>query len=550
MTDSTTVEELTLEEKVGQLLHVGIGLGYLETETGWPSTEMRSIIEEIQPGAVRVYGTHQATPHYMAQYTNQLQEWAEECTDNGLPLLISCDAEYGTVDMVAHGARAYPALMGRTVTGDTDLARDVSAAIAEEMCSLGFNMNHQPVVDVNTNPDNPVIGVRSPGSDPETVSEYATAALQGIHEEDQVGVAKHFPGHGDTELDSHMVLPHVTYNRETLERIHLPPFETMIEAGVDCIMTSHIVVECLDPEQPATLSKPVLTGLLREELGYDGIIITDAMMMDAISDNYGVGEATVQAVQAGVDLVLTGYVSAADLLESRDALLKAVEGGRLSEARVDESVERVLSMKAKYDLDDRRYNDPVETMETYASEENESIAREAYDRSLTVLGNEDVFPIAEDDSILLTGIRNVQALEPHLDAAFGDVLSCSLSPSDPGALNAPKPAIDSDSLDESLATLQSVAGSVDIAVVTTYSREAFPEGQRRIVEVLAGELPVIVVSLGLPNEFEALPDDVAYIATYAQDRLGMPAPIPDTACSAIVDLLGDEPEALDSLPVQ
>lgn len=550
MTDSSTViEELSLEAKVGQVIHAGIGLGNFETDTSWPSEEMKTVLETVQPGAVRIYGNHAVTPHFMAQYTNQLQQWAEETT-HGIPLLLSADCEYGTVDIVGHETRAYPPLMGRTAAGDLDLAREVSAAIARDMVGMGLNLNHQPVADVHTNPDNPVIGVRSPGITPKTVSTYATAALEGIHAEDQIAVAKHFPGHGDTERDSHMELPHVTYDRETLERIHLPPFKTMIDRGVDCVMTSHVVVECLDPDLPATLSPTILTDLLRDELGFEGVVITDAMMMDAIADNYPVGEAAVRAIEAGADLILTGYVPANDLLETRDAIVDAIESGRLSESRLDESVERILALKDDYDVADRRHADPLEAAETITSDEHESIAREAYERSVTVLGNGDVLPLESETTVLLTGIRGVDALEPHFDAAFGDVVSCSLAPGDVRTLDDPKPVMKPESAEQSIETLRSIAPGADVAVVTTYTRDVFPGAQRRLVEELTTELPVVVVSLGLPNEYPQLPDDVAYVATYIQDRLGLPDPIPATAGTALVELLGQEAEVLESLPVE
>lgn len=550
MADSPAViSELSLSQKIGQLLHVGIGLGHLETNADWPSAEMRHVIEEIEPGAVRVYGNHAGTPHFMAQYTNQLQEWAAE-TSHGLPLLISCDCEYGTVDVTGYGAQAYPSLMGRTATGDRALAADVSAAVARDMCSIGFNMNHQPVVDVNTNPDNPVIGVRSPGSDPKTVAEYAGATLEGIHDQEQVAVAKHFPGHGDTELDSHEELPHVRYDRETLERVHLPPFEAMIDAGVDCIMTSHIVVDCIDAEQPATLSRPVLTGLLREELGFDGVVITDAMMMDAIADNYGVGEAAVQAIEAGVDLVLTGFVSASDLRATRDAILEAVDDGRLTEERVETSVERILELKEHYELTERRTSDPLAALEAVGSERHATLAVEAYERSLTLLDADNLVPIGGDSDVLLTGIRGVHALEPHLDERFGDVVSCSLAPGDARTLDDIKPETEPDSLETQLETLRSLSSSVDVAVVTTYSRERFSAAQREVVEALAADLPVVVISLGLPNEYDQLPEGVAYLATYLQDRLGMPAPVPDEISRAIVSALESGIEARSEIPIQ
>ncbi|WP_436925630.1 glycoside hydrolase family 3 protein [Halosimplex amylolyticum] len=540
--------ELSLAEKVGQLLHVGIGLGNFETPTDWPAADMAELIETVRPGAVRIYGSHAGTPHFVAQYANQLQEWAER-TSHGLPLLLSCDSEYGTVDVVDHETQAYPALMGRTAAGDRDLARDVSAAVARDMTAMGINMNHQPVVDVNTNPDNPVIGVRSPGSDPETASTYASEALAGIHAADQIAVAKHFPGHGDTELDSHHTLPHVTYDRETLERVHLPPFEAMVDAGVDCVMTSHVVVDCLDPDRPATLSPAVLGDLLREKLGFDGVVVTDALMMDAVADNYGYGDAAVRALDAGVDLLLTGYVPADDVVSIRDAVVDAVESGDLSESRIDESVERILALKAEYDLAERRYVDPLDALETTGSGAHRSLAREAYEQSFTLLGRDDLLPIDGEASVLLTGIRGVQALEPHLDAAFGDVVSASLAPAAARTLDDGKPVTEPESPDRQIGTLRSVADGLDVAVVTTYARESFPDRQRRVVEAVAAALPVVVVSLGLPNEFEQLPDDVAYVATYAQDRLGMPSPFPDAAGDALAAVLASDATARDELSI-
>ncbi len=538
------VDGLSLEEKVGQLLHVGIGNGYGETVAGWPAEEMGEVIRDLQPGAVRIYGTHQAGPYAMAEYTNRLQEWADG-TDHAIPLLLSADCEYGTVDIVGHGTQAYPSLMGRTATGDPDLAREVSAAIARDACSMGLSLTHRPVADVHTNPDNPVIGVRSPGTDPATVSQYATAALEGIHDVGGVGVAKHFPGHGDTELDSHHELPHVTDDRETLERVHLPPFEVLIEEGIDCIMTSHVVIDCIDPDRPATLSEPVLTGLLREDLGFEGVVVTDAMMMDAVADNYGVGEAAVRAVAAGADLVLTGYVPHEDLRETRDALLAAVEGGDLPESRIDRSVERILALKERAGAADRRRVDPVEALEVTGSETHRSLAREAYERSITLLAD-DGLPIGGNEAVLLTGVRGVGALEPHFDRAFGPVVTCSLAPDGTRTSANSKPATEPTT--DALQTVRTLAADVDHAVVTTYSREAFPDSQRRLVETVAEEAPTTVVSLGLPNEFSEL-SGVGYLGTYLQDRLGLPDPVPDAASRAIVGALREPPAVWESLPI-
>ncbi len=535
-------ETLSLEAKVGQLLHVGIGLGQFETATGWPDERMQSLIESVQPGAVRVYGSHAGTPYFMAEYANQLQTWAAD-TEAGVPLLLSSDCEHGADGVIEYGVQAYPSLMGRTATGDRDLARDVSGAIARDMLAVGLNMNHQPVVDVATNPDNPVIGVRSAGSDPETVTAYAKACLEGIHAADQIAVAKHFPGHGDTDRDSHIELPHVTYDRETLEEIHLPPFEAMIDAGVDCIMTSHIVVDCLDPRGPATLSRPIVTDLLRKELGFDGVVLTDAMMMDAIADNYGVGDAAVRAIDAGVDLLLTGFVPEPIIRETRDAIVDAVDTGVLAASRIDESVRRIFRLKEAYELADRRRVDPIEALETTRSEAHESIARTAYERSFTVRDDDGIVPVDGGTTVLLTGVRGVHDLEPAFHTAFETVVACSFAPRWERASNDEKPPVDPGESASRLRVVRSMSDDFDVAVVTTYAREEFSAGQRRIVEELAAEIPVVVVSLGLPNEFDQLPDGVAYVATCVQDRLGLPEPFPSTAGAALVSVLTGKTDA-------
>jgi len=531
---SVRPEALSLEAKVGQLFHVGIGPGYLQTDAGWPDEDMRRVVEELQPGAVRVYGMQEATPHFLAQCTNRIHAWATD-TDHGVPPLVSADCEYGIVDVVRYGARAYPSLLGRTATGDPALARDVAGAVAREMVSTGLTMTHQPVADVNTNPKNPIIGVRSSGTDPETVAEYATALLEGVHDESQVAVAKHFPGHGDTESDSHHDLPHVTYDRETLMDVHVRAFERLIEAGVDCLMTAHVVVDCLDSERPATLSRPVLTDFLRSDLGFDGVVVTDSMRMNAIADDYDLGEAAVAAIAAGADLVLTGLASADALFDARDAVVDAVESGRLPESRIDDSVERILELKETYDLRDRREADPLEALATAHRDDHEALAREVYGRSFTVVGDGPL-PLTETTSVLLTGSRGTRDLEPHFRDAFGDVVQLSLGTAAPGE-GGSEPTLAPDSVDDALATLDSLVDAVDVAVVPTFTRDAFPEGQRAVVEALAADLPVVVVSLGLPNERPHLPEGVAYVATYAQERLGRPSPLPDAACETLVETL-------------
>src|SRR5699024_9707152 len=202
---------------------------------------------------------------------------------------------------------------------------------------------------------------------------------------------KHFPGHGDTSEDSHHGLPAVTYDRETLEEVHLPPFQAAIDAGADSIMTSHVIIEAIDPELPATLSKDVLTGLLREEMGFDGIIVTDAMSSGAIDDEWGAGEAAGMAVKAGADIIMaTGTLE--QQKETFTALQEAYESGELSEERLDESVERILATKVRYGLFDNRYVDPEEATDVVNTKSHKELAKSMAQDSMTLVKNDDTLP--------------------------------------------------------------------------------------------------------------------------------------------------------------
>ena len=235
---------------------------------------------------------------------------------------------------------AFPRQMGIGATRDLEAAEEVAKITAIESLATGFNWNYSPLADVNTNPANPVIGVRSYGEQTDLVSQMTVAQIKGYQKNGMLATAKHFPGHGDTSVDSHLGLAAVTYDRQTLDEVHLPPFKAAIDAGVDSIMTAHVIIDAIDPELPATLSKKVLTGLLREEMGYKGLIVTDAMSMHAIELNWGSGAAGVMAINAGADIVMaTGTYE--QQLETYDALFQALQSGELSEKRVDESLKRM-----------------------------------------------------------------------------------------------------------------------------------------------------------------------------------------------------------------
>jgi beta-N-acetylhexosaminidase len=331
---------MSLEQKVGQVFMLGF-------EGTTLNASNRALVHGLHLGGVTLFARNVDTATQLAQLDADLQTIADP-----LPLFISIDQEGGLVVRVTDGATIFPGNMAVGATGDPLLARKVAEASASELLAMGVNMDLAPVIDVNTNPVNPVIGVRAFGSDASRVSDFGVQAIQGLQSSGVSAVGKHFPGHGDTAVDSHRDLPVVPHPLERLQALELLPFKAAMQAGVDGIMTAHLYLPAIEPKPdlPATLSKTVLTGLLREQLGYPGLILTDALDMDAIKKDRTAAEAAVEAFEAGSDFLLIGGITAEDRAHLGDgppALLAAVKSGRVSEARLDASVLRILEAKAK-----------------------------------------------------------------------------------------------------------------------------------------------------------------------------------------------------------
>jgi beta-N-acetylhexosaminidase len=256
--------------------------------------------------------------------------------------LISIDEEGGDVTRLEfREGSSYPGNFALGHVDDVELTEAVGRAIGRDLAELGIGFDYAPCADVNANPDNPVIGVRSFGSESELVARHTAAYIRGLQSQGVIGCAKHFPGHGDTAGDSHLGLPLIEYDEAT-ELLHLAPFRSAVEAGARSIMTAHVIVPRHDRELPATMSRPILTGLLRERLGFQGLIVTDGIDMGAISGRYGVAEGAVRAVSAGVDALLWGgsHCDEESYLHLRDALVWAMREGRLSPERLNEAAER------------------------------------------------------------------------------------------------------------------------------------------------------------------------------------------------------------------
>jgi len=327
---------MTLPQKIGQMLLFG-----------WQTDiQAAALIDDLHVGGVVLMGRNIQPPEQMKQTIAGLQSGAKA---NGLPpLFVAVDQEGGRVQRL--GPPHYPKRATAREIGQSspEAARTAAQEIGAELRELGFNWDFAPVLDVDSNPRNPVIGDRSFGSGPEQVAARGTAAVRGFQEDAGIlACGKHFPGHGDTDTDSHFALPRISHDLAHLEAVELVPFRAAIEAGLAAVMTSHILFPALDPILPATLSPAILTGLLREKLGFEGLIITDDLEMKGVADTWGAAEAAVLAVEAGADILLCCHEWQTQKA-IQAALLAAVEAGRVTEERFDFSLARIAAAKGRW----------------------------------------------------------------------------------------------------------------------------------------------------------------------------------------------------------
>jgi beta-N-acetylhexosaminidase len=353
------VEEMSLEEKVGQMLMPDFRNWQMAGETKATGlTEMNdevgSIIEKYHLGGVILFAENIVDTEQTVRLVDGLQAASEE-----IPLLITIDQEGGIVTRLQSGTNL-PGNMAVGATRNEKYAYQTGKIIGKELAALGINVNFGPVVDVNNNSENPVIGVRSFSSNPELVAKLGIQTIKGLQSQNVAATTKHFPGHGDTAVDSHYGLPLVPYDKERLRSVELVPFQKAIDAGVDMMMTAHVQFPAFDDTTyiskkngqeimvPATLSKKVITGLLREEMGFDGVVVTDALNMKAIADHFGQEEAVVLALKSGVDIALMpAQVTSLEMEEKLASVFGAIETGEIPLEQVNQSVERIIELKIK-----------------------------------------------------------------------------------------------------------------------------------------------------------------------------------------------------------
>lgn len=496
---------MSLEEKVGQLFvmrvygHSATDPDQADIDANLKEIGVRTAAELISTyhvgGIIYFTWAHNTRdPHQIADLSNGLQR-AALAGRSRLPLLVSTDQEHGIVCRVGEPATLLPGAMALGAGGSRSDTRRAAWIAGAELAALGVNQNYAPDADVNVNPANPVIGVRSFGSDPDAVAALVAEQVKGYQGAGIASTAKHFPGHGDTSTDSHTGLPVINHTRAQWEELDAPPFRAAIRARIDSIMTAHIVVPALDPsEDPATLSRPILTGILREELGYDGVVVTDSLGMEGVRTKYGDDRVPVLALLAGVDQLL----NPPNLSVAWNAVLEAVRGGEISEARVDESILRILRLKSRLGL----FRDPFVSRRgverTVGSRAHRAAADRIAERTTTLLADPGtLLPLSRRShrNLLVVGADPASPSgttgppTSTLANAFGELGFTARALSTGTAPNQAK-----------IAEAVAAAEGRDAVVVATYNVTATSSQRTLVTALVATGVPVVTVAVRNPYD--------------------------------------------------
>ncbi|MEV5575028.1 glycoside hydrolase family 3 N-terminal domain-containing protein [Spirillospora sp. NPDC052269] len=475
------VARLTPAQKVGQLFVPTVG----------DAAQGREMVRRFHVGGVIYFPENLRTPRSTAELSNALQKASK------IPLTIGVDEEQGIVSRTPFVTR-FPGNMTLGASGRPADAQAAAQATGAELRAVGVNQNYAPDADVNVNPANPVIGIRSFGADPALVARMTHAAVAGYQQAGVAATAKHFPGHGDTATDSHTGLPVIKHDRATWERLDAPPFES---AGADAVMSAHIVVPELDGSgDPSTLSKNVLTGLLRKKLGFQGVIITDSLQMDGVREKYSDRAVPVRAINAGADQLLMPP----SLSVAYKAVLKAVKSGKIPQARLDDAVARILRLKEHRGLFRGTQVDPDKAADLVGTSEHHALARSVAEHGVTVVRNDGNALPLKGRTVYVTGAKSAQ-VGAALRAA-GVKTAGSL-------------------------------GQADVALLTTLNQGA--SGTAASARALASK-PTVVAALGSPYDLDKSSRAKALVATFSSAS---------PAVTALARVLSGQVKPTGKLPV-
>ena len=525
-----TLARLRIDEKVGQLVTPTFRSLYTSSDSAIYD-DLRDLVREHRVGGVHVFGGRRARPDVLlnptysrttlgqplaaASLLNRLQAAAD------IPLLVTADFETGVGFRMA-GATNFPRAMAFGAAGDPRLAFEAGRITAVEARAIGVHVNFAPVVDVNNNPRNPVINTRSFGEDPATVGRLAAAYVEGLAAGGMIAAVKHFPGHGDTDVDSHLALPVIRHPRERLEAVELPPFRAGIAAGAGAVMTAHVALPALDPSMrtPATFSAPIATRLLREEIGFNGLVFTDSMRMRAITRMVAPGVAAARAVAAGHDVVLHSPDDRAALAGVR----KAVADGTIARDQLDRSVRRVLEAKARLGLHRGARVDLDALPEIVGTRVHRAVAREVSERSITLIRDAaGAVPLRtpRDGSLLYLSILDYPSgwgigapsrfLVRELRGRWPDVTAIELSDHTPTS--------DIELVRETGARFDAVVAGVFVRTASFSGRIDLDEDLVAFLRDLAEDTaergqPLVVVLFGNPYVARSLPELPSVLLTY------------------------------------
>jgi beta-N-acetylhexosaminidase len=537
-----TIAHMSLEEKVGQLFVTNVygsqahSVTQAEADANLKAYGVRTpaeVVEKYHLGGV-IYFAWTNSVQNPAQITALSTDLQETALESGaeVPLLVAIDQEQGIVTRIGPPATQFPGNMALGAGRSTEDTRTAARITGEELLAMGINQNFAPDADVNVNPENPVIGVRSFSSDPTLAADLTAAAVRGYQDDaDVASTAKHFPGHGDTATDSHFGVPLITHTRAQWEELDAPPFRAAIDAGIDSIMTAHIVVPSLDPSGlPATLSEPILTGVLREELGFEGVIYTDALTMEGVRAEFSDAEIAVGALRAGADVLLMPFEGTMD--EAYGAVLDAVEDGTLSEDRIDESLRRILELKWYRGIVENPIPDAELVDDVVGTAEHLAAAQAVTDRTTTVVTNDGVLPVDPEG-------RRVLVVGP--DATTTGVLSAALVARGAQVTTQVTGSSPSDAV---IAGAVTAAADHDVVVALTNNAHAATAGAARVRALLtalgATETDLVAAALRNPYDVAHSTGVESWVATYSTK---------DVALESLARVLTGEVSPQGLLPV-
>lgn len=525
MSDARTlVQAMSLEEKVAQMMVIGF------KETTLPD-RYADFVAQHGLGGIILF-THNIVSAEQTRSLTEAVQAAAARSRQGLPVAVSIDQEGGTVVRLSEGA-GYTHLPGNMALGAADdetLTYRAARVMAEEMRAVGINWDLAPDLDVNNNPNNPVIGVRSYSSDPGRVARHGAAAAKGFQDGGVAACGKHFPGHGDTAVDSHLALPSVPHGRERLDAVEFVPFRAAIAGGIDSLMTAHVFFPALEPTPglPSTLSRNVLTGLLREELGFDGVICTDCLEMKAIADNFTWAETALKAVEAGADALLVSHTWEPQMAMF-EALVAAVRSGQLSEDRIAQSAERMVRMKLA-----RQMGQAVTA--AIGTPEHRAVALEVARKAVTVAWGVDQLPLPAKVTVVLPrSIRFAQVEDSK--TVLGGLLDCLKA----GGVTADVVECPIDMADVDAAALAQRVGQGGTVLFGAVGVGRNPRQAEVAAALTEAGCRVVALARRMPYDLNHFPSAVAGIAAY-DDSPAMQ--------QAVAELLTGRLTAMGKIPVE